>query len=79
MMGDASVAGNAYPVDAPGLAPPGLLCNPNFFLFLNCHSAVTYEFWLICGYATFTLFILFSTIKTSVIMRFILPYIPVFR
>ena len=37
MTGDASIARDAFPVNAPGLAPSGS-CSPNLLVFLSCCS-----------------------------------------
>ena len=52
MTGDASIAGDAYPVDAPGLAPSGVHAIQTFCI-LELSFLWIYDFWLTLGYTTF--------------------------
>ena len=52
MTGDASMAGDAYPVDAPGLAPSGVHAIQTFCI-LELSFLWIYYFWLTLEYTTF--------------------------
>ena len=52
MTGDASIAEEPYPVDAPGLTPSGVHAVQTVFVFLNCHSSGFMTHLLTLGYTT---------------------------